>query len=86
MDYIKFFGHKTIWQREKIDAFSDCITIKEPDIIGLHFCDQSIVAPIENWKQAGNLFLKIDPTISRLRYLLAMWLLKKSSTTKILNL
>lgn len=76
---------KEIWRRKVGDYYSPSIHVTEQGGIGVNCHGHVIVAPIEKWHFAAELFLCVNPTISSWRYKLAMWLLKANKPIKYLK-
>ena len=64
------------WKGKEGDYYADSIHVTEHGGIGINCDGHVIVAPIENWHQAGEKFFCINPNMSRWKWKLAMYLLK----------
>lgn len=75
---------KEIWRRKPGDYYSPSIHVTEYGGIGMNCGGSVIVAPIEKWHKAAELFLCVNPNLSSWRHKLAMWLLKANQPIKYL--
>ncbi len=66
---------KEIWRRISDDYYSPSIHVTEFGDIGINVGGYVLVAPIENWHDAGDKILTIDPKLPNWKRKLAHWLL-----------
>jgi len=73
---------KEIWREKKGDYYSDSIHVTEHNGIGIDCGGHVIVAPIRKWHKAGEIFMSVNPSLSKWRWKLGMWLLKANRLVK----
>ena len=67
---------KEIWR--KTDSFySPSIHVTNGGCVGINVGGHVIVAPVELWHKAGEMFFCVDPDVSAWRHSLVMWLIKR---------
>jgi hypothetical protein len=64
-----------LWRKKNDDYFSPTIHVTEFGEIGINVGGHVIVAPIEDWHNAGNKILAVDPKLKNWKRRLAYWLL-----------
>lgn len=77
---------KEIWREKPGNYYSDSIHVTKDNGIGINCCGHVIVAPIKKWHKAGELFMCVNPAVSKWRRKLAMWLLKANKSIKYIKL
>ena len=67
---------REIWRKVPGDFYSPSIHVTEGGGIGIACGGHVIVAPVEKWHAAGDVFLCVNTGLSEWRYRLGMWLIK----------
>ena len=69
---------KELWREKPGDYYSSSIHVTESGGIGINYGGHVIVAEAQQWHDAGEVFLCVDPSLPRWKWLLAMWLLRST--------
>ncbi len=72
---------RNLW-RKNLNGLGPSIHVTEHGGIGIDVGGHVIVAPVERWHEAGNLFLCVNPNLKPWRWKLAMWLLNVTRQPK----
>jgi len=68
---------KQIWRKPPGDYYQPSIHVTQGNGVGINVGGHVIVAPVEDWHQAGETFFCVDPRLPWWRWKLAMWLLAR---------
>ena len=73
---------KEIWRKMPDDYYSPSIHVTDGQSIGISVGGHVLVAPVEQWHEAGEVCFCVNPSLKRWRWKMAMWLLKRDTKNK----
>ena len=76
---------RELWREPPGDYYSNSIHVTEHNGIGINCRGHVIVSNLETWHKAGEIFMCVNPNLSKWRWKIGMWLLKANKPIKYLK-